>query len=82
MMWKTLKQAIGKQKDKSNFPNTFLINDQRITDKQEIAESFIDYFPNIGKASSQNVPTSSKHFKLFKKPSLQQVIFRADRIRL
>ena len=44
MMWKTLKQATGKQKDKSNFPNTFLINDQRITDKQEIDESFNNYF--------------------------------------
>jgi len=51
MTRKTLKQAIGKQKDKSNFPNTFLINDQRITDKQEIVS-------NVGKATSQNVPSS------------------------
>ena len=51
MTWKTLKQATGKQKDKSNFQNTFLINFQRITDKPEIVESFKNYFSNIGKAT-------------------------------
>ena len=75
MTWKTLKQAIGKQKDKSNFPNAFLINDQRITDKQEIAESFNNDFSNIGKRTSQNVPSSSKHFSSYLKIESPTVCF-------
>jgi len=35
--WESIKQAIGKRKDKSNIPNIILINDQTITDKQEMA---------------------------------------------
>ena len=36
--WKLLHQAIGKQNDKSNFPQSFKINDETITDQSIIVK--------------------------------------------
>ena len=38
--WIILRQAIGKLNDKSNYTNSFTINNTQITDKLQIAESF------------------------------------------
>ena len=60
--WDTLKKAIGKVNNKTSFPQSFIIENNHITDKPLIAESFNDYFSNIGKHTSQNVPKSTKQF--------------------
>ena len=57
-IWKTLKQAIGKSNDKRHFPQTFLVENEKVTDKTKIAQAFNDYFSSIGKTTSQNVPTA------------------------
>ena len=57
------KKAIGKVNNKTSFPqSSFIIENNHITDKSLIAESFNDYFSNIGKHTSKNVPKSTKQF--------------------
>jgi hypothetical protein len=61
-LWTILKQAIGKQRNKSNFPSTFTINNKQVSVKSEITESFNNYFSNIGIATSQNIPKSKQSY--------------------
>ena len=63
--WSILKQAIGKLNDKSSYPNSFIINNVSITDIQEAAEGFNDFFSKIGVMTSHNVPNSNKTFSSY-----------------
>ena len=63
--WSTLKSVLGKHTDKAQFPHTFIINDEQISDRSVIAQSFNDYFSSIGLKTSENVPPSSKQFADF-----------------
>ena len=60
--WSILKQAIGKTNDKSTYPPMFNINEIPISDKNEIAECFNNFFSKIGTQTSNNVPTTNKKF--------------------
>ena len=60
--WNILKQALGKQTKKSNFPNVFSVDNKLISDKQEIADSFNKYFSTIGKITGEQVKHTNKHF--------------------
>ena len=60
--WEFLQKAIGKQHNKSNFPQTFKIENDQITDQVKIAESFNKYFSSIGIKTSENVPKANKHY--------------------
>ena len=59
--WQTIKTIINKNSNKSEFPSSFRMNDTIITDKQQIANSFNQYFTEIGPnlASSINTSTNS-----------------------
>jgi len=61
-LWKILKQAIGKENNKSNFPRSFLVDNKTESDEDAIANGFNNFFANIGYNISHNVPTSSKSF--------------------
>jgi len=50
------KQAISKQNDKSNWPQTFKMDNKYIPGETEITNSFKKYFSKIGKTTSENVP--------------------------
>ena len=63
--WTILRQAIGKLNDKSNYPNSFTINNTQITDKLQIAESFNKYFAKIGIQTSHSVPKVNAGFQQF-----------------
>ena len=68
--WSILKQAIGKINDKSSYPQTFMINNSKISDKGEISEGFNNFFSSIGLQTSHNVPSSKKCFSSYMpKPS-------------
>ena len=41
------KKALGKVNNKTSFPQSFIIENNHITDKSVTAESFNDYFSNI-----------------------------------
>ena len=60
--WKILRAAINKQNDESSFPQTFLINDTEQTDHNKIATAFNNFYTQIGKSTSENVPRVDKHF--------------------
>jgi len=42
-----LRNIIGKQNDKSNFPPEFVVNDKPVTDKSHIAKSLNNYFSKL-----------------------------------
>ncbi|KAK2151954.1 hypothetical protein LSH36_344g00015 [Paralvinella palmiformis] len=65
---KVLKQALRKGNNKSNFPQSFNIENSTVSNKTEIADAFNKFFVNIGLNLSKNVPT------LNLPPSMQQVI--------
>ena len=68
--WSILKPAIGKINDKSSYPQTFMINNSKISDKGEISEGFNNFFSSIGLQTSHNVPSSKKCFSSYMpKPS-------------
>ena len=72
--WRTLKQVLGKERNKSIFPQSFQIDDTNVTDKNVIAESFNKYFSEIGKQTSQNVPKSKKKFSEYlKTPNINSI---------
>ena len=73
--WNILKQAIGKSNDKSNFPHSFKINDESVTNRTSISESFNTYFSKIGWSTSQNVPLSSKHYRKYLTNSVTNSMF-------
>ena len=52
--WSIVRGAIGKLNDKSGFPNEFIVNNNTISDKLEISESFNKYCSSIGLKPSQN----------------------------
>ena len=54
--------CIGKLNDKSGFPNEFIVNNNTISDKLEISESFNKYFSSVGLKTSQNVPVTNMKF--------------------
>ena len=61
--WTTIKNIINKSDDKNNFPDHFIINRNKITDNQIIADSFNKYFTDIGPNLAEKIPTpSNKHF--------------------
>ena len=60
--WSILKEAIGKHNNKTSFPQTFVINEIEVSDKNQIAEGFNNYFSKIGIQTNRNVPQSNRHF--------------------
>jgi len=43
-IWTILKKAIGKQRNKLNFPSTFTINNKQVSEKSEITDYLIITF--------------------------------------
>ena len=73
--WSILKQAIGKNNDKSSFPQSFSIDNENISDKGKIAEAFNNFFGKIGKSTSENVPTTNKKYTDYLVNSISQSMF-------
>ena len=56
-MGQILNKTICKHNDKSTFPTTFIINNEQVADKQEIAEGFNKFFfSEISFKTGQSVP--------------------------
>ena len=72
--WSTLKQVIGTHRDKTNFPQSFLIDDKCTSDKASIATGFNNFFSSIGKSTGDNVPPSNSNYTDFlKQPTLDSI---------
>jgi len=61
-IWAILKKAIGKQRNKVNFPSRFTINNKQVSEKNEITDSFNNCFSNIGIITSQNIPKAKQTY--------------------
>ena len=56
--WSTINDILWRKKSKKEFPNCFEDNEHRITDRQEIADRFNNFFTNIGPKLSNAIPSS------------------------
>jgi len=63
--WKVLREAIGTYTNKSKFPAYFNINNNPISDRSIIADTFNNYFANIGRITGENVPKSRNKYTDF-----------------
>lgn len=66
LTWKIIKQALNKpQKNASNYPSEFKVNDTVIDNDQDISEYFNDFFSNIGPSLDKNIPNNNPNFKQY-----------------
>ena len=72
--WKLIKDALNKTKRQSNAQN-FNINNRTVDDKQLIANTFNNFFLNIGPNIAKNIPHSDLDFNHFLKERNLQTIF-------
>ena len=65
--WITIKEIINHTKNKKNLPKLFRINEENVSDPQRIANSFNEYFNQIGPQLSRNIshPNRNITFKDF-----------------
>ena len=61
--WTNIKDLLQQSKVKRDFPNHFLINGEEITDANNIANKFCEYFTNIGPSLAKNI-NMSKNIKV------------------
>ena len=73
--WKIIKQAIGKVNNKSNFPQSFIINNKRETNESKIATEFNSFFTNVGLNISNNVPSPNKTFDKYLPKNFERTMF-------
>jgi trehalose/maltose hydrolase-like predicted phosphorylase len=57
-IWTELRKVINKQNNKKELPTKIKINNLEITNKCEIAETFNNFFINIGKNISDSIKTN------------------------
>ena len=60
--WSILREVIGKKNDKSSFPQEFKIDNEIVTNRTNIAESFNNYFSTIGSKTGKNVSHTNAQY--------------------
>ena len=65
--WQVINEAIGKSRNKCDFPHSFCVNNNMISDKTSIVQSFNKLFAEIGIKTSESIPPPKKHFKVILK---------------
>ena len=73
--WVELKKIIGRQTKEHILPKSFTLNNMKLTDKTEIAESFNNYFVNIGKNIQNKIPTQNETFEYYMDQNINSNIF-------
>lgn len=61
--WRILKDLINKKKSKLIYPNTFSHNNKEISNTNEIAQTFNEYFTNIGPNLASIIPQTNNRFQ-------------------
>ena len=72
-LWKTVNGLLGKKKSEN--PTSFLINDQQITDPQDISNAFNDYYINIGPNLASSIDPGPTKFTDSLPPPCDNSIF-------
>ena len=60
--WALIREAIGKEEMKQNFPKNICIRNKEITDLKTIAEKFNKFFTEIGPNLAKDIDPSSVTF--------------------
>ena len=69
--WETINDVLCRKKVKKEFPNYFIINGNQISDKQNIADEFNDFFTNIGPTLSNEIKSPPNlSFRTFLKKNI------------
>ena len=53
--WSTINDTLNRNKNKSQFPNKFIVENEEITNQQDISNKFNSFFSNIGLDLSSNI---------------------------
>ena len=72
--WKLINSLLNKNKQKPN-PSYFIQDDMRIDDSKDIADTFNDYFVNIGTRLASNLPLCNTAFESFLNDRLSHSLF-------
>ena len=54
--WKVLNEVINKRKNKRTYPEYFIKSNKRISQKEDIANGFNNFFANVGPNLAKNIP--------------------------
>ena len=73
--WKLINEITNKNKPSSELPDNFMKDDNIITDPNEIANNFNDYFVNVGPKLADKIPPSNVNFSSYLPASNQDSIF-------
>lgn len=75
--WNTIKSILNRNPNKKEFPCKFLINGTYVTDKQDIANQFNEYFTHIGPNMSSNIilPQNQSFEDYLQTPTHQNFVF-------
>ena len=65
--WKVIKNVLHKSKS-DNLPDSFIIDDQTVQDRTQLAEKFNQYFSQIGSKMASKINPVNKTFKEYLKP--------------
>ena len=70
-LWKTFGKILNKNKVKHKNTSSLLINDEKVTEPQAIADSFNNFFREIGERLANNFPdqNNSDYKKFLKNPT-------------
>ena len=63
--WKGIKQLINTKTKNKSFPSKIVLNNKSITDTSAIADTFNEYFANIGSDLAKSIPHATKSYKYF-----------------
>ena len=75
-IWGVLREVLGVKKHTKEM-DYLEINDQRITDKQEIANQFNHFFSNLGTNLTPDIPVTNRNFRDYLPPRIEDNIFIA-----
>ena len=73
--WKIIKEVINKNKTYTLLPDSFLINNKEVQNKQEIADAFNKFYVNIGpNLCKNNINVNVSPMKYMINPNLDEIL--------
>ena len=69
LTWKNINSILNRNKNTSNFPNTFKYGNKTFNTKQEIADGFNKYFSEVGPKLAQNIQSDDPEIQVMNLPN-------------
>ena len=82
--WDLIKAIINKKRGESKVNTKFRINNKIVTDPQEVADGFVDFFTDIGGKLDKIIPRSDRHPSTYitKQYQLSMFLIPTDQIEI